>query len=117
MIPKIGDDKISPYGTDRRSASRKLNSDIRVSEYPIITKAAYSAMLARETADVNEKIKWLAMGRIRLGHTLMAVSRAIHFHNPKTKGGDDSTRKLYQKLKAQERDIERLLLAYPLEVR
>jgi hypothetical protein len=117
MIPNENNQKTSPRHSDRRSASQKLDSTLRPSEYPIITKAAYNAMLARETADVNEKMKWLAMGRIRLGHTLMAVSRAIHFHNPKTKGGDNSTRKLYQKLKAQERDIERLLLAYPLEVR
>lgn len=74
-------------------------------------------MLARETADVNEKMKWLAMGRIRLGHMKLAIDKALMIHNPRKKGGDPSTTKVHNRLRAIQRDIERLWMAYPLEVK
>lgn len=119
MIPNENNPRTSPYNSDRRSASQKRQSDIRPSEYPIITKAAYNAMLARESADVNEKMKWLAMGRIRLGHMKLAIDKALTLHNPNAnkKGSDKSTTKVHNRLRAIQRDLDRLWLAYPLEVK
>lgn len=119
MIPNENNPRTSPYNSDRRSASQKRQSDIRPSEYPIVTKAAYSAMLARESADVNEKMKWLCNARIRLGHAKTAVDKALSMHNPNAnkKGSDKSTTKVHNRLRAIQRDLDRLWLAYPLEVK
>lgn len=117
MIPNIKDQKTSPYPSSRRSASPKRDSDIAASKWPIITKAAYGAMLSRQDPQLNLKMKRLAMGRIRFGQLHLAISSAMHDHNPAVKGGDISTRTIYNKLRAIDRDVERLMLSYPLEVR
>jgi|SRR5688500_17801914 len=117
MIPNIKDQKTSPYASDRTGSSPKRASDIAASKWPIITRAAYTAMLARQDPELNLRMKRLALGRIRIGQANLAIAAAVHDYNPAVKGNDEAGRKVYQKLRAIDRDLERLLLAYPLEVR
>lgn len=107
----------SPYASDRRSASGKRDSDVTKTEWPLLTRTAYHNLARNDAKDVNPKMLRLAMGKIHLGRAMIAVDGAIRDHNPQVKGNTDEGRKIYNKLRAIRRDIERLTLDYPLEVR
>jgi hypothetical protein len=101
--------------SDRRGASPKRSSDVAASEWKIITRSAYNEMLAGRATDLNLQMKRLAMGKIRLGHALLAVDGALMDHNPQTRG--EAHRLVYNRLRSVRKKLEDAFAQYPLEVR
>lgn len=96
--------------TPRRAAG-KSDSDVKATEYPIITKAAYDGIVRGSGNGVNIKMKKLCAARNRIGQTMIALDSAIRDWNPQV---EKQPAEVYQRLRAIREKLEKEYLRFPL---
>lgn len=106
--------KNSNHVTDRRASSAKRDSDVLEFKTPVISKTAYDQAFSKADS-MNPKMRALCLGRIRIGHALTAVDKAIHDWSPEI-NGDGRDKKTKLKLRSIRDALEKAYVRYPLEV-
>lgn len=97
-----------------RRAAGKSDSDVKRSDYPIITRTAYAALCRGEMVEGhNLKMKQLCVAKNKLGVTLVNIDAAIRGWNPQVESQDGA---VFQRLRAIRDKVEKELLRFPLEV-
>jgi hypothetical protein len=99
---------------DRRASSPKRNTDILKTEWPVTSHALYLKAL-QKTTEIPDKLRTLCMGRIRVGHALTAVDKAIHEYSPQLTGLE-SDRKIHNRLRSIRAKLEQIHKDYPLQI-
>lgn len=103
-----------PEREDRRAASKRRGTDIKKTDWPVTSAAAYQSCLRKADA-MTPKMRSLCLGRVRVGHALLAIDKALHDHNPAlTKNESDRT--AYNRLRAVRDKLEAAHKDYPLVV-
>lgn len=99
--------------TNRRASSPKKKEDIIKSEYPVISKTAYNAVIQGNGSDVNLELKRLCQGRNMIGQAVLNIDSAIRGFNPQVK---PQSRETYQRLRSVRATLEKEYIRYPLRI-
>lgn len=98
---------------NRRGASAKRANTITSSEYPIVTKSVYDALIRGHGGDANIATKRLVQGKNQMGRLMMTLEAAMKDHNPQLNAQPSAT---YNRLRQIRTVIEREFLKYPLQI-
>lgn len=119
----------SNHVSDRRAASALQDNSLTQSEWPLVTRAAFVALVRGATADgadgkadaaaLNLPLRRLCAVRNTLGTTLLMVDGAMSSFNPALPGNptDAQSRRVYNRLRALHAVLNKQLMRVPLEVR
>lgn len=103
----------SHYPTDRRASSPKRASDVTKSAHPVVTKAAYDAVIRGTGHQENLKVKRLCQLRNLLSQYLLLIDASLRDHNPQLSPQLPAT---YNALRQNRTYVERAFLRFPLKV-
>lgn len=98
---------------DRRASSPKRHSDVLASDYPVVTKAAYDAIVRGKGASERIEIKQLCQLRNYSGQmalVLMPLLKRYHSQQP------TGNKKMERKLRSIDRRLNAIIADIPLNI-
>ena len=117
----------SNHVSDRHAASERMTSSVTESEWPLVTKSVYVALARGSTAEnadaqavaLNLPLRRLCAVRATLGTALLMLDGALRSFNPEVAGNptDDTSRRVYNRLRTLHGQVNKQLMRVPLEVR
>lgn len=109
--------------TPRRASSPKQASTITSSQWPVVSHAAYTQLTRQGEVPAelaNLRLRRLAACRNQLGLCITGLANCMHDHResqPLDEQQKADYAKVWQRLRAAHKQVEKLYLEFPLEVR
>lgn len=105
--------------SDRRASSRRRNTDVMKTKFPVVTHDFMAAILATKKIPENQlniPTKQLCLARVKLQQSLMSLDVAIRAWNPQVEGSPKNDG-VYRTLCKVRENVANALIKYPLEIK
>lgn len=98
---------------NRRAASPLRKNSITESEYPVVTKTVYDAIIRGQGGEANPMLKRLCNNKNKLGTLVLGLQASIRDYNPQVERQPSA---IYNRLRQIEKVVQREYLNFPLRI-